>query len=106
MPDQKLDLPDGYTVAPETPWDKTPMLYSVAPPTDADGVPLPPPPPLDERTVADLKAEIDTRNAGRPDGEHISKSGNKDDLIAALEADAAAHSPIPDATPGAGDKEN
>lgn len=40
-----------------------------------------------DMTVAELKAEIDRRNEGREDDAKLSKSGSKDDLIAALEAD-------------------
>ena len=38
----------------------------------------------------ELKAEIDRRNADRDEDDHLSKSGNKDDLIARLEEDDAA----------------
>lgn len=38
-------------------------------------------------TVVDLKAEIDRRNADRVEEQHVPSSGNKSDLIAALEAD-------------------
>jgi len=39
----------------------------------------------DSQTVEELKAEIDRRNADLPEGEQISKSGNKGDLVAALQ---------------------
>jgi hypothetical protein len=41
----------------------------------------------DSHTVADLKAEIERRNADRPEEDLIPAQGNKPDLIAALEAD-------------------
>jgi hypothetical protein len=45
-----------------------------------------------ELSVADLKAEIERRNAEIEDeDQHISLSGNKPDLIAALEADDEAN---------------
>jgi hypothetical protein len=40
--------------------------------------------------VADLKAEIETRNEGREEDAVLSTEGKKADLIAALEADDAA----------------
>lgn len=49
----------------------------------------PPPSPYEASTVKELEAEIDARNADRPEEQHISKSGNKSDLVAALEADDA-----------------
>lgn len=42
------------------------------------------------KTVAELKAEIAGRNEGREDEAKIPASGNKPDLVAALEADDAA----------------
>ena len=41
----------------------------------------------DALTVDDLKAEIDKRNEGRGEDARLSKTGNKADLIQALEAD-------------------
>lgn len=38
-------------------------------------------------SVVDLKAEIDRRNAERVAEQHVPSSGNKSDLIAALDAD-------------------
>lgn len=38
-------------------------------------------------TVEELKAEIRARNEGREDDAHLSLTGNKADLISALEAD-------------------
>lgn len=35
-------------------------------------------------TIADLKAQIDRLNESREDGDKLSKSGNKDELIARL----------------------
>lgn len=89
MSDQPVE-----SVVPETEWDKTPMTYSIVPPTDENGDLLPAPPPLEDQTVVDLKAEIDHRNAGRSEDAHIPKVGNKDDLIAALQADDDASLPM------------
>lgn len=41
-------------------------------------------------SAAELKAEIESRNADREDGDKLSVKGNKPTLIAALEADDAA----------------
>lgn len=41
----------------------------------------------DAQTGRELKAEIDRRNEGREEDARISKTGNKADLVAALEAD-------------------
>jgi len=41
----------------------------------------------DALKVADLKAEIESRNADRADEDKIPADGNKGDLVAALEAD-------------------
>lgn len=41
----------------------------------------------DDRTVAQLKAEIDRRNQDRDDDDKIAKSGGKDALVARLEDD-------------------
>jgi hypothetical protein len=41
----------------------------------------------EDMTVAELKAEIDRRNSDPDREEALSKSGNKDDLIATLEED-------------------
>lgn len=41
--------------------------------------------------VAELETEIDARNEGREDDAKISKTGNKADLVAALEADDEAN---------------
>lgn len=46
----------------------------------------------DDLKVDELKAEIDSRNDGRDEGDLISTDGKKADLIAALEADDAANS--------------
>lgn len=43
-----------------------------------------------DMTVAELKAEIDRRNEGREDAAKLSKTGSKDELVAALEADDSA----------------
>lgn len=59
-----------------------PMSYEDAARADAQEDPEP--------TVAELKATIDRRNAGREDATRISKGGSKADLIAALDADDAA----------------
>lgn len=40
--------------------------------------------------VDELKAEIDARNATRDEADHITSTGNKADLIAALESDDGA----------------
>lgn len=40
--------------------------------------------------VDDLKAEIARRNEGRDEGDQLPATGNKSDLVAALEADDAA----------------
>lgn len=42
-----------------------------------------------DRKVDELRAEIKTRNEGRPEESKIPASGNKDDLVAALAADDA-----------------
>lgn len=44
---------------------------------------------IQDMTKAELQAEIDRRNEGREDDAKLSRSGNKDDLLAALEADDA-----------------
>ncbi|MDF9716029.1 hypothetical protein, partial [Nocardioides sp. ChNu-99] len=80
-------VPDGYTLL-----DTDPL--------DPSGVPLPPvyatPEPAAEqekgysdRSVADLKTEIERRNADRPEDQHIAVDGKglKPDLVAALEND-------------------
>ena len=41
----------------------------------------------DDSTVEELKAEIDRRNEGRPDDATVPKTGNKADLVAALQDD-------------------
>jgi hypothetical protein len=38
-------------------------------------------------TKADLQAEIDNRNEMRDEEDHLSRTGNKDDLVALLEED-------------------
>lgn len=40
-----------------------------------------------DMTKSELKEEIERRNASRSDDDHLSKSGNKDELIAVLEED-------------------
>lgn len=105
-----------YTI-PASSFDEGTHKKLDKPATAADGTPLPPKytpeamgapsdmvpptelPPYSERIAAELKAEIDTRNADRPDGEHISKSGNKAALVAALEADDESY------VPGSGEAE-
>jgi hypothetical protein len=42
--------------------------------------------------VADLKAEIESRNEGRDEDDLLSVEGRKDDLVASLEADDASKS--------------
>jgi hypothetical protein len=42
--------------------------------------------PFDGKSVAELKAEIDARNATRPEDQQIPKAGSKADLVAALTA--------------------
>lgn len=62
---------------------------------DVNGEPLPPkiadskpqPEGYEAATVAEIKAEIDRRNADRKADDQISTQGNKPDLIAALVAD-------------------
>ena len=66
------------------------------PATDSRGKPLPPKSPADlepatapgydSLTVAELKAAIEQRNAVRDEDAQIPTSGNKADLVAALEA--------------------
>lgn len=41
----------------------------------------------DDMTKSELKDEIDRRNADRDEDDHLSKSGNKADLVARLEDD-------------------
>lgn len=45
----------------------------------------------DAMTVAALKAEVASRNEARDEADHIPGNGNKSDLVAALQADDAAH---------------
>lgn len=45
---------------------------------------------LGDMTKAELEDEIDRRNEGREDDAKLSKTGNKADLLAALEADDSA----------------
>lgn len=94
-----------YTI-PASAFDEAAHKKLNKPATAADGTALPPKytpeamgapsatvpptelPPYKQRSVAELKDEIGTRNAARvDDGEHISTSGNKAALVAALEAD-------------------
>lgn len=67
------------------------------PATRIDGTPLPGErgaKSYADQTVDELKAEIDARNAGRDGVAHISKSGNKATLVAALTADDAPRVPV------------
>ncbi len=41
----------------------------------------------ESQTVGELKDEIDSRNEGRDEGDKLSRSGNKSDLVETLEAD-------------------
>lgn len=87
---EKLDKPATAADGTQLPPKYTPEVMgapnSTVPPTEL--------PPYDKRTVPELKAEIDTRNAARDDeSAHISTSGNKAALVAALEADDASHAP-------------
>lgn len=41
----------------------------------------------EDMTIAELKEEIDSRNADRDEEDHLSKTGNKAELIERLEAD-------------------
>lgn len=93
---------DGTPLPPKyTPESMGPADSSV-PPTEL--------PPYDERTVPQLKDEIQTRNASRPESEHIPTSGNKAALVEALEADDESYvpgageveEPAPDGDDGAG----
>jgi len=49
------------------------------------------PPTYDKRLKAELEAEIAARNAGRVEDDHITASGTKAELAAALVADDADH---------------
>lgn len=59
--------------------------------TDRNGRLLPPKiataPTYADRKIDDLKGEIERRNQGRDEADQIPATGNKPDLIAALEAD-------------------
>lgn len=59
------------------------------------GVPPTELPPYGERTIPQLRDEIETRNQSRPEDAHLSKSGNKAALVAVLEADDAAPPVVP-----------
>lgn len=48
----------------------------------------------EELTVEELKAEIDDRNTGRDDDQHLPKSGNKADLVQRLVDDDNAGEPV------------
>lgn len=80
-----LDKPatstDGQPLAPKYTPEALGDAASDVPPTEL--------PPYGDRKVKELEAEIDARNEGRDEDELISKSGNKPDLVAALEADDA-----------------
>lgn len=61
------------------------------PATGADGKPLRHEPAakkaLEDMTVPELQATIDKRNVGRGEGDQIPRTGNKGELLAALQAD-------------------
>lgn len=99
---QHLDATDGYKVnAPiqvQEGSGRTHLLDAAGEEVDPDGSDA----PDGEDSVADgdyeskgvtkahLEAEIDRRNQGREDGDKISKSGSKADLVKALQADDGA----------------
>lgn len=58
---------------------------SIPPPVSSDSAPSAS--SYEEMTVSELKDEIDRRNENRDEEGQISKSGNKSDLIDALESD-------------------
>lgn len=88
--DKPATSPDGQPLVAKY----TPEALG-APPTDVPPTEFP---PYAELTVKQLESEIDARNATRGEDEHISKAGNKPDLVAALEADDDAD--VADPTPG------
>lgn len=69
---------DAYEVLEEDATDHNGRVFDPVIPTA---------PTLEDKTVAELKDEIASRNQGRDEADQIPTQGNKPDLIKAIEAD-------------------